>query len=343
MTEPLNLLFGFLRSLLRSDSDLLLENVALRHQLQVLRRSNLRPRLRNRDRMLWVWIRRLYPGTWKRHLVVVRPETVVSWHRRGWRLYWTWRSRARFGRPRLSSEVRALIARMASENPTWGTERIRGELLKLGIPVSARSIRRYRTGTSNRPPSQTWRTFLANQAKGICAADLLVVQTIGFWTLYVLFFVNHVRRELIHLNVTASPTAAWVWQQVIDATPWNRKPVQLIHDRDNVYGKDFDTRLAALGVIGIRTPYRAPKANAIAERLVGTIRRECLDHIIVLNKGHLVRVLREFAAYYNLDRPHRSLELSPPIRPNVAAATLRGAIVSRSVLGGLHHLYSRAA
>jgi len=232
---------------------------------------------------------------------------------------------------------------MAFENPTWGTQRIRGELLKLGIAVSARSIRRYRTRTANRPPSQTWRTFLGNQAKGIWAADLLVVQTVGFRTLYVLFLVSHARRELMHLNVTASPTAAWVWQQLINATPWSRKPVHLIHDRDNVYGKDFDTRLAALGVIGIRTPYRAPKANAIAERLAGTLRRECLDHIIVLNEGHLVRVLREFAAYYNLDRPHRSLELSPPIRPTSRPLATRGAIVSRPVLEGLHHVYSRAA
>ena len=343
MTELLNVLFGFLRSFVRPDTELLLENLALRHQLQVLLRSNPRPRLRNRDRILWVWIRRFCPGSWKWHLVVVRPETVITWHRRAWRLYWTWRSRARFGRPRLSPEARALIGRMAFENPTWGTQRIRGELLKLGIAVSARSIRRYRTRTANRPPSQTWRTFLGNQAKGIWAADLLVVQTIGFRTLYVLFLVSHARRELMHLNVTASPTAAWVWQQLINATPWSRKPVHLIHDRDNVYGKDFDTRLAALGVIGIRTPYRAPKANAIAERLAGTLRRECLDHIIVLNEGHLVRVLREFAAYYNLDRPHRSLELSPPIRPTSRPLATRGAIVSRPVLEGLHHVYSRAA
>jgi len=169
-----------------------------------------------------------------------------------------------------------------------------------------------------------------------------VAQTISFRTLYVLVFVSHVRRELVHLMVTASPSAAWVWQQLIDATPWNRKPVHLIHDRDNVYGKDFDARLAALGVIGIRTPYRAPKANAIAERLVGTLRRECLDHIIVLNEGHLVRVLTDFTAYYNRDRPHRTLFLSPPSRPNVTAQT-RGAIVSRPVLGGLNHVYSRAA
>jgi transposase InsO family protein len=168
------------------------------------------------------------------------------------------------------------------------------------------------------------------------------VQTIGFQTLYVLFLVSHVRRELMYLNVTASPTAAWVWQQLINATPWSRKPVHLIHDRDHVYGKDFDTRLAALGVIGIRTPPRAPKANAIAETLVGTLRRECLDHIIVLNEGHLVRILMGYAAYYNLDQPHRSLELSPP-RPTLRPQVSRGAIVSRPVLGGLHHVYSRAA
>ncbi len=168
MTEVLNLLIGFLRSFLRRDTELLLENLALRHQLQVILRSNPRPCLRNRDRILWVWIRRFCPGSWmwlwirrfcpgswKWHLVLVRPETVISWHRRGWRLYWTWRSRTRFGRPRLSPEVRALIGRMAFENPTWGTQRIRGELLKLGIAVSARSIRRYRTRTSHRPPSQT--------------------------------------------------------------------------------------------------------------------------------------------------------------------------------------------
>jgi hypothetical protein len=166
MTELLNLVFGFLHSFLRRDTDLLVENLALRHQLRVVLRFNPRPHLRNRDRILWLWIRRFSPGSWKRQLIVVRPETVISWHRRSWRLYWTWRSRARFGRPRLSPEVRALIGRMAFENPTWGTHRIRGELLKLGIAVSARSIRRYRTRTSDRPPIQTWRTFPSNQAKG---------------------------------------------------------------------------------------------------------------------------------------------------------------------------------
>jgi putative transposase len=229
---------------------------------------------------------------------------------------------------------------MASENPTWGTQRIRGELMKLGIVASARSIRRYLRRTSSRPPSQTWPTFLANQANGIWASDLLVVQTIGLRTLYVLFFVSHARRELVHLNVTASPTAAWVWQQLLNATPWGRQPRHLVHDRDNVYGKNFATKLAGIGVAGIRTPYRAPKANAIADRLVGTLRRECLDHVIVIDESHLVRLLREFSTYYNRDRPHRSLELDPP-RPRSPGSS--GAIVSRPVLGGLNHVYSRAA
>ena len=340
MIELFKLVLCLVRSLLRPDAELILENLALRHQLQIALRPHPRPRLSNRDRFLWVSIRRVFPVSWKRYLLVVRPETVISWHRRGWSLYWTWRSRSRVGRPRLAPEVRDLIAQMAAENPTWGTQRIRGELMKLGIVASARSIRRYRLRTSSRPPSQTWRTFLANQAHGIWASDLLVVQTIGFRTLYVLFFVSHARRELVYLNVTSSPTAAWVWQQLLNATPWGRQPRHLIHDRDNVYSRNFDSKLADLGVAGIRTPYRAPKANAIAERLVGTLRRECLDHVIVVNESHLVRLLREFAAYYNRDRPHRSLDLHPP-RPCSVGST--GPIVSRPILGGLHHVYSRAA
>ncbi len=246
----------------------------------------------------------------------MQPETVLRWHRKGWRLYWTWKSRTRLGRPHLSREVRELIARISHENPRWGTERVRGELLKLGVVVSNRSIRRYRWRKPRSVGSQRWRTFLSNQLHGIWAADLFVVQTLTFRTLYVFFFIRHQRRELLHFNVTVSPTAAWIWQQLLEATPWRRQPSFLIHDRDAVYGGDFDRQLASLGIAGVRTPPRAPKANAIAERLAGTLRRECLDHIIVLNEGHLVRVLREFAAYYNLDRPHRSLDLAPPIRPN---------------------------
>jgi transposase InsO family protein len=200
---------------------------------------------------------------------------------------------------------------MSRDNRLWGTERIRGVLLKLGIVVSKRSIRRYRLRKPTPGGSQTWRTFLSNELKRIWAADLLVVQTINYRVLYVLFVIRLDRREMIHFNATSSPTAAWVWQQLIEATPWGRQPKYLIHDRD-AYGHKFGGRLARLGIASVRTPVRAPRANAIAERLVPTLRSEALDHIIVLNEHHLRAVLGEFVTYYNRDRPHRSLGLQSP-------------------------------
>jgi transposase InsO family protein len=256
------------------------------------------------------------------------------------RLFWRWQSRPRRGRPRLSGEVRELIATMARDNPRWGSERIRGELLKLGIAVSKRSIMRYRRRGPAGPPSQLWRTFLRNHAGSIWAADLLTVQTLTFKVLYVLIVITHGRRELVHVNVTAHPTAAWVWRQLVEATAWGRRPRFLLRDRDAVYGGDFADRAAALGVETLLTPVRAPKANAVAERVIGTLRRECLDHLIVLSERHLRSVLAEFTRYYNYDRPHRTLRLQPPRPP---AVTKRGPIRARPVLGGLHHVYERAA
>jgi transposase InsO family protein len=229
---------------------------------------------------------------------------------------------------------------MSCENRLWGTERIRGELLKLGIVVSNRSIRRYRWRKPTPAGSQSWRTFLSNEVKGIWAADLLVVHTINYRILYVFFFISHERRELVHFNVTSSPTAAWIWQQLLEATPWGHQPSHLIHDRDTVYGRDFDLRVKRLGIAGLRTPARAPKANSIAERLVGTMRRECLDHVIVLNERHLRAVLTEFALYYNHDRPHRTLSLRSPVP---SESRRHGPVVSTPVLSGLHHAYARAA
>jgi transposase InsO family protein len=228
---------------------------------------------------------------------------------------------------------------VSRENPLWGTERIRGELLKLAIVVSNRSIRRYRWRGPRRERSQSWRTFLRNQIKGTWAADLFVVQTIGFQTLYVFLVISHERRELIHFNVTASPTAAWIWRQVIEATAWGRQPRYLIHDRDNVYGDDFGSKLGA-GIADIRTPYRAPLSNSVAERVVRTLRQECFDHVIVLNERHLLASLTEFVCYYNHDRPHRTIELETPVpSPPIS----HGDVVSRPILGGLHHVYARAA
>ncbi|HVG97058.1 MAG TPA: integrase core domain-containing protein [Chloroflexota bacterium] len=340
MLAYLLLLVAFVRGSVASRADLAVENLLLRQQLAVLTRpTRMRPRLRRRDKLFWVLARRLW-RPWRQHLIIVRPETVLRWHRQGWRLYWRWRSRLRLGRPRLSAEVRDLIARMARDNPWWGSERIRGELLKLGITVSKRSIQRYRRRGPAGPPSQTWRTFLANHASAIWAADLFTVQTLTFRTLYGLVFITHGRRALVHVNVTAHPRAAWVWRQLVEATAWGRRPRFLLRDRDAVYGGDFASRAAALGIESLRTPVRAPRANAVAERVIGTLRRECLDHLVVLNEKHLRSVLTEFERYYNVDRPHRTLRLEPP-RSGSRSPT--GPIRVRRVLGGLHHVYQRVA
>jgi transposase InsO family protein len=322
--------------------DLVLENLLLRHQLAVLTRptrARPRARLRTWDKLLGVLARRLCAG-WREHLAIVTPDTVVRWHRQGWRLVWRWKSRSRGGRPHLSPEVQDLIRAMSRENRLWGTERIRGELLKMGIVVSNRSIRRYRWRGPRRPPSQTWRTFLRNHAHHLWAADLFTVPTLTFRTLYVLVFIAHGRRELVHVDVTANPTAAWVWRQVIEATPWSKKPRHLLRDRDAVYGRDFRQRARRIGIDAIATPVRSPRANAIAERVIGTLRRECLDHVIVLSEQHLVSVLAEFVRYYNQDRPHRTLGLQTP---ELSLRPVSGPIQSRPVLNGLHHAYERAA
>jgi transposase InsO family protein len=343
--DLLLLVLAALQAACRRRGDLVVENLLLRHQLAVLTRpTQLRRRVRfgRLDKVLWVLVRRLRRD-WRRHLVVVTPDTVIRWHRAGWRLYWRWRSRSPGGRPRLSPEIRELIARMSRENPLWGSERIRGELLKLGIAVSNRSVRRYRSLGSPRPLSQTWRTFIANHAHAIWAADLFVVQTLTFKTLYVLLFISHGRRELVHLAVTAHPAAAWVWRQVVEATPWGRRPKHLIRDRDAVYGGDFRARAEALGIETVLTPVRAPRANAVAERVIGTLRQECLDHMIPLDEAHLRALLAEYVGYYNRDRPHRTLRMETPQPRDHAGAGSSQSVRSRPVLGGLHHAYERAA
>jgi putative transposase len=340
MLASLLLLVAFVRAAVGPRALVAAENLLLRHQLAVLTRpTRKRPRRRTGDRLFWMVAARLWRD-WRRHLVLVRPETALRWHRRGWRLFWRWRSRPRLGRPRLSADVRELIAAMARDNPRWGSERIRGERLRLRIAVSKRSIQRYRGRGPARPPSQTWRTFLGNHAGAIWAADLLTLQTLTFKVRYVLVVIVHGRRELAHVNVTAHPTAAWVWRQAVEATAWGRRPRFLLRDRDAVYGGDFAKRAEALGIETLLAPVRAPRANAVAERVIGTLRRECLDHLIVLSESHLRAVLAEFTRFYNRDRPHRTLCLETPLPP-VRPAT--GSIRARPVLGGLHHAYERAA
>ena len=237
-------------------------------------------------------------------------------------------------------EVRQLVRRLAAENPRWGSMRIVGELRKLGYHVSARTVRRYRREAGRRPPSQSWCTFLSNHAPHIWASDFFTVQTLTFKTLYVFFFISHLRRRLVHLNVTAHLTAEWVWRQLIEATPWGDQPRCLIRDRDCCYGGGFIPKAARLGIQAILTPVQAPKANAVAERVVGTMRRECLDHMVIVNERHLRCVLREYVAHYNTGRPHRSLGLETPSGPAARAGPpLSGQVLARPVLGGLHHEY----
>jgi putative transposase len=337
MVALLRLLPGTLRRSLRSRSELMLENLALRQQLSMCERP---PRAASSDRLFWSLMARFWPR-WRSALLVVRPETVVRWHRAGFRRYWRWRSRRSGGRPPIPLEARELIAQIARENPRWGAVRIQAELRVLGYEVSAETVRRYRLRALLRPPSQRWQTFLRNHRPELWAADFFTVQTLTFRTLYVFFFISHARRRIEHVNVTAHPTAVWVWRQLIEATPWGRHPRFLIRDLDRSYGGNFIERARALGIETVLTPIRAPQANGIAERVIGSMRRECFDHIIPVNERHVRRVLRDYVTYYNEVRPHRTLELEPPDGPRPVKGS--GQVVSIPVLGGLHHRYARAA
>jgi transposase InsO family protein len=326
---------------------LLAEIVCLRQQLAVLQRTRKHPVLQDKDRRFWIAMSRLF-SDWRRALIIAKPETVLRWHARGWRAYWRWKSRARIpGRRRIPLELRALIRRMAQENPLWGQVRIMAELLKLGYLVSPRTVKKYMRRPWNGQPSPGWKVFLKEHARDIWACDFLCVRTLSFQTLYVFFLIHHATREIVHIRVTRHPTAMWTGQQVVNAC-YDRDPSRyLIHDRDGIYGTEFWRRTRSLGIRQIRTPVRAPRANAIAERFAGTLRRECLDHVLIFNERHLQKTVVEFAAYYNTHRPHRSLELKPPrpgpetASPDSASAPLR--IIAEPVLGGLHHVYKRAA
>ncbi len=341
MLTYLLLLCSALHAALSSRQHLVLENLALRQQLADLSRQSRRPRLDPSDRLFWSFLSQLWPR-WQSAVVFVQPETVIRWQRTAWQRYWTWKSRRSVsrGRPRIPREVRDLILRLAHENPRWGSVRIVGELRKLGYDISSRTVRRYRRPRWHGPPSQSWRTFLRNHAPHIWAADFFTVQTLTLKTLYVFLFISHGRRQLVQLNVTSRPSAEWVWRQLIEATPWGQQPKFLIRDRDCCYGGSFNLRAARLGIEAILTPIRAPKANAVAERVIGTLRRECLDHLIIINERHLRTVLREYVTHYNDGRPHRTLGLETPTGPPPRASPHQaGRIVARPVLGGLHHEY----
>src|SRR5271165_5743621 len=288
---------------LRSRAAVELENLALRHQLHVLRRRRPgRPRLFTIDRLLWIWLYRIWPRCLDA-MVLVKPATVVQWHRQGFRLFWRWRSKS--GRPSVVREIRALIRQMSSANPLWGAPRIHGELLKLGIEISQATVAKYmvrRRGT----PSPTWRSFLRNQAQGIAAIDMFVVASVSFRLLYVMIILAHDRRKIVRFDVTEHPTAAWLSRQVTEAFPWDTAPRYLLRDRDASYGSDFCKRVEAMGITEVVTAPRSPWQNPYAERLIGSIRREHLDHIV--NERHLRRSLPSYVDYYHRTRTHLSLD-----------------------------------
>ena len=324
----------------RSRVSLHLEIIALRHQLTVVNRSR-RPRLRltRVDRMFWAWLSRSWGG-WRSAIHIVKPETVLAWHRRGFRLFWTWKSRHRYGRPTVSPDVRALIREMSTANPLWGAPRIHGELLKLGISVSESTVAKYMR-RHPRPPSQTWRTFLTNHASQIMAADLFVVPTVTFRLLFVLVILAHDRRQIVHVAVTEHPTAAWTAQQLRNAFPENEAPRYLLHDRDSVFAH-VATTLEGMNIQEVRTAPRSPWQNAYVERVIGSIRRECLDHVIVVNTTGLHRVLTDYIAYYLRSRTHLALGKDTPVTRPVSPLSA-GRIVAIPEVGGLHHRYDRIA
>ncbi len=340
MIDLLYALLATARSSLRSQRELALENLALRRQLAVLKHATKRPKLTNADRAFWALLSRSWPE-WRSALILVKPETVIGWHRKGFKLYWSWKSRNRGGRPPIDAEIRTLIRRMARENPTWGAPRIHGELLKLGFELGEATVSRYMP-LRRKPPSQTWRAFLRNHTNDLVSIDFFVVPTATFRILYVFLVLEHDRRRIVHFNVTEGPSARWTGQQLVNAFPYDSAPKYLIRDRDKIYGAAFVRRVRAMGIEQVLTAPRSPWQNPYCERMIGTLRRDCLDHVIVLGEPHLRRILRKYLQYYHGSRTHLGLDKDAP-EPRERESTDGGKVVALPMVGGLHHRYTRRA
>lgn len=327
-----------LRACFVTRAHLMIEILALRQQVAVMKRSQKRPRLRVRDRIFWIWLMRLWPY-WKSVLVIVKPETVVGWHRKSFRLYWRWKSRSRKpGRPAIDSGVRTLIRRMSKENSTWGAPRIQAELKLLGYEVAESTVAKYMV-RHREPPSQTWRTFLDNHLQEIVGIDFFTAATATFRVLYCFIVLRHDRRQVVHFNVTAHPKAQWTAQQVSDAFPFDEAPRYLLRDRDSIYGEHFHRRVKNMGIEEVPTAHRAPWQNPYCERVIGSIRRECLNHVIILNERHLKRILGSYLDYYHHARTHLSLDRNSPM-PRDVEECWKGDVIAIPIVGGLHHRYA---
>ena len=330
-----------LRAFLSPRLSLAAENLALRQQLATYHHSRPRPKLRKRDRLFWVVLSRLWPG-WQAVLVIVQPATVVQWHRQGFKLFWRWKSRGgKLGRPRIEREIRELIRRMSRENPIWGAPRIQAELKLLGYAVAESTVAKYMVRT-RKPSSPTWKTLLQNHLHELAAVDFFTVPTAAFRVLYVFVVLSIDRRRVLHFHVTTCPSAEWTAQQVIEAFPFATAPRFLMRDRDGIYGEYFRRRVKSMGFEEVISAPRSPWQNPFVERLIGSIRHECLDHMIVFNERHLLRILRSYCEYYHTSRTHMALDDNAPI-PREVEPPAKGAVSAIPQVGGLHHRYTRRA
>jgi putative transposase len=338
-------MLGTVHDLARSKSELVAENALLRQQLILLKRQLKRPACTKTDRMLLVLLARLV-RTWKQALFIVQPETLLRWHRKGFRLFGRHKSKTTSVKPRIPPETAELIKKMAEQNRLWGAERIRGELLKLDIRVSKRTIQKYmRHVRSKQPRGQNWRTFLHNEAAEIWACDFLQVTDLFFRSLFAFIIIDLKSRKVIHVGVTRAPTDAWTTQQLREATPYGQTPKYLIRDNYSKFGPCFARVVVTSGIKILKTPYHAPRANAICERFLGSIRRECLDQILILHEKQLHRVLQAYVKYFNEARPHQGIHQQVPQGkvPSIPPDQCGDRIISVPVLGGLHHEYRKVA
>jgi putative transposase len=341
MLETLRWLAILIVALFRKRRELALENLALRQQLGVLKRKKGVPRLKEKDRVFWVVLSRIWPA-WREALHLVKADTVVAWQRQGFKIYWARISQRKSGgRPQASSDVRALIMRMTTANPYWGAPRIHGELLKLGIEISERTVSRLMP-KNRKPPSQTWRAFLNNHVKDLVSVDFFTVPTVSFRVLFVFVVLAHHRRRIVHFNVTEHPTAGWTGQQMVEAFPEDTAPRYLLRDRDKIYGYDFRERIQSMSIEEVLCAPASPWQRAYVERLIGSVRRECLDHVIVLGEGHLRKILKSYLEYYHRSRTHLGLGKDAP-EPRAVELPKLGEIVELPQVGGLHHRYVRRA
>jgi len=328
--------------LLRSRASLHLEMLALRQQLaMVASRDNKRHRFHPSECIFWVWLYGLWPDCLQT-LAIFKPDTLVRWHRKGFRLYWTWKSRRRLGgRPAIDPEMRELIRTMSRNNIGWGAPRIHGELRMLGIRVFESTVAKNMIRLQ-KPPSQTWRTFLDNHVSELVSVDFFTVPTATFRVLYVFVVLRHERREIIHFNATYHPTAEWTARQLVEAFPFDTAPRYLLRDRDSIYGKRFRTRVNSLGIEEMISAPRSPWQYPYVERIIGSILRECLNHVIIFNERHLRQVLKSYATYYHGARTHLSLDKQSPV-PRSIELPEQGRVVAIPHVGDLHHEYRRAA